>query len=629
MTLEGQAAAASEVRLHNIEALRRRFPDAVAVLSSIDFESNDKVRIQPTRNGSLTAVVEGQGRPIHVASAFDPVVEAERWVSGLPDDEGQLGVVVGCGMGYHLEALTRRYPNKKLVLVEPLPALFAKAIAHRDWRGVLESPNVELIVNDDARTVGQVLFARYHQELIEGASFWTWPAAQRYASGFVAELRGHILDLIRTFRTNIHTKALFSLQWIDNFFDNAGIFASDPGISSLAPILSGRPGIVVAAGPSLEKNGHLLRKAKGKALIIAAGSAVNPLLRLGVEPDLILSIDPGERNYDHFEHLKLPNVPLVYFPTIFPRIVQEYAGARFAVETDVFPLASWLCAYVGDRKGTVASGPSVANSAWHMAVSLGLNPVILVGQDLALTDLKTHATGAVHARSLQEDEVSQNEAYIPVQDIHGDVVYTTRPLNSMRLWFEQRLAATSKEQLTIDATEGGALIRGTVVRPLEEVLDEYCRDTFSPSETIRRVHAAETARLQEKDIEKRLAGAYEKLRKYARDTEKLAKRAISFGKQLESKCDARRITPEGYRQAVIRLEEFMKELVRLPGYSLMIEPVTGHIVTKLTLVLQTRWARQTNLQEKARSVAEQLLTLFTAVRDVSKRVREHLDNRRS
>lgn len=73
----------------------------------------------------------------------------------------------------------------------------------------------------------------------------------------------------------------------------------------------------------------------------------------------------------------------------------------------------------------------------------------------------------------------------------------------------------------------------------------------------------------------------------------------------------------------------MKELVRLPGYSLMIEPVTGHIVSKLTLVLQTRWTRQTNLQEKARNVAEQLLTLFTAVRDVSKRVREHLDNRRS
>src|SRR5690606_1954035 len=109
---------------------------------------------------------------------------------------------------------------------------------------------------------------------------------------------------------------------------------SDPGINPLLTCFRGRPGIIVSAGPSLEQNVHLLSSAKGRALIIAAGSTINPLLKRAIEPDILVSFDSGQGNYRHFENLRMPHLPLVYVPTIYPRIVEEYVGPRFSAAMD-------------------------------------------------------------------------------------------------------------------------------------------------------------------------------------------------------------------------------------------------------------------------------------------------------
>ena len=50
-------------------------------------------------------------------------------------------------------------------------------------------------------------------------------------------------------------------------------------------------GIVVAAGPSLNKNIKELKKAKGKALIIIVDTAIKPLLNAGIVPDMFFIVD--------------------------------------------------------------------------------------------------------------------------------------------------------------------------------------------------------------------------------------------------------------------------------------------------------------------------------------------------
>lgn len=53
------------------------------------------------------------------------------------------------------------------------------------------------------------------------------------------------------------------------------------------------PAIIVSAGPSLDKNVHLLKEAKGKAFIIAVDASIRTVMQAGVQPDLLCSVDPN------------------------------------------------------------------------------------------------------------------------------------------------------------------------------------------------------------------------------------------------------------------------------------------------------------------------------------------------
>ena len=56
------------------------------------------------------------------------------------------------------------------------------------------------------------------------------------------------------------------------------------------------PAIIVAAGPSLNKNILELKRLKGRAFIIAVDTAIKPLLNAGIIPDMYAVVD-GKNHY--------------------------------------------------------------------------------------------------------------------------------------------------------------------------------------------------------------------------------------------------------------------------------------------------------------------------------------------
>ena len=58
-----------------------------------------------------------------------------------------------------------------------------------------------------------------------------------------------------------------------------------------------------------------------------------------------------------------------------------------------------------------------------------------------------------------------------VKDIYGHDITTAKNLNLYRKWIEQRIQkADAAEMEFIDATQGGAQIKGTTIRELHEVI---------------------------------------------------------------------------------------------------------------------------------------------------------------
>lgn len=79
-------------------------------------------QIEWRANSSKQLVAFENSKPL---SDFEsPVLQAQTWVKGLNVDSlTEALCIVGCGSGYHLEALTKAYPNLKIFVVESRPAI--------------------------------------------------------------------------------------------------------------------------------------------------------------------------------------------------------------------------------------------------------------------------------------------------------------------------------------------------------------------------------------------------------------------------------------------------------------------------------------------------------------------------
>ena len=119
------------------------------------------------------------------------------------------------------------------------------------------------------------------------------------------------------------------------------------------------------------------------------------------------------------------------------------------------------------------TGGSVACNAFSIAVFLGFTEIILVGQDLAYPNGKEHTKDAYDNEA--ENKLKDGKRYFEVEDIYGGKVLTEENMDAYRLWFETQIVRYPKLHV-IDATEGGAKIRGTEIITLKEAIDRECSE---------------------------------------------------------------------------------------------------------------------------------------------------------
>ena len=91
--------------------------------------------------------------------------------------------------------------------------------------------------------------------------------------------------------------------------------------NNLKGVFGGFPAIIVGAGPSLEYCIEDLKELKNRAFIIAGGSAVSALSKWGIEPHLIVAVDPNEEGRERFKKNYFFEVPLIYSLRTFPEVL--------------------------------------------------------------------------------------------------------------------------------------------------------------------------------------------------------------------------------------------------------------------------------------------------------------------
>jgi hypothetical protein len=230
------------------------------------------------------------------------------------------------------------------------------------------------------------------------------------------------------------------------------------------------PAVIVSAGPSLEKNIHLLKEVKDKFVIICGNRTLKPLLDIGVEPDFVCVVDAQNFCYDMMKSVLHSTVPLVFCEQSNNKLVNAYKGKKIFFREGV-TLKNSANKLLGHDVDVLWQGGSVAHACTALAQYLGCNPIMFIGQDLAYTNELAHAD--ITDVSKCNGNIDLNTAKIYVDDINGNKVRTTSVLNFYRKNFEAYIKR-NKNITFINSTEGGANIEGTEIIPLKEVINKYC-----------------------------------------------------------------------------------------------------------------------------------------------------------
>lgn len=190
----------------------------------------------------------------------------------------------------------------------------------------------------------------------------------------------------------MHMYWLFAAQFDEHVFTKTQLTNLTenriPAIT-LKDKFKGNSAIILAAGPSLDKLLPWIMAHRNEAVIIAVSRISNRLLQAGIEPDIVISVDPQFISFSvSKEMFKFGDKTLfVHSCSASPLLVGQwphrsvFAGPRLPWHEEGFI-----------NINTIA--PTVTNNAILLAQELGCSQVILAGVDLCYSaDGYTHASG--------------------------------------------------------------------------------------------------------------------------------------------------------------------------------------------------------------------------------------------
>ena len=474
-----------DLYVRNMAALFRSDPWLAQRID--DCVDDGSVVVEASKRGAPTASVlsAGSDRRLSLHSRVDPEGEAKRLADGIEIGDSFCYIVGGFGLGHHVRALNARLKGDAfLIVTEPNLQLLQAAFEAVDLADLFAEGRCVILTSTD-KTDLQSRLEPQNTLMMMGAQFVSHPPSDRVDKEFQAAMRKLIADHMTYCRMSLVTLVANSRVTCRNVANNLPRYVSTPPIDVLRERFAGYPAIVVSAGPSLQRNLDQLGGLKDKAVIVAVQTTFKTLLGCGIAPHFVTSLDYHEWSKRFFEGVTdFSQTHLVAEPKATWHVVDAYRGPVSLLFNDF----ARLC--VGDgiaARGGLKAGATVAHLALYLAVYMGCDPIILVGQDLAFTNHVYYTPGvAIHdgwrpelnrfcTMEMKEWEriARMRNLLTRVKDIHGHEVYTDDQLFTYLQQFEGDFG--SMPGRVIDATEGGALKAGTQVMTLAEAAEKFCR----------------------------------------------------------------------------------------------------------------------------------------------------------
>jgi len=447
---------------------------------------------------------EPKGRIVHTMDRT-PLIQVAGQLLGapLPDDEIEsivrrsgdrtVFVVFGMGMGHVARAL-RDASEQPVIVFEPDVGVLRTMLDH----GPTDLGGIQVVTSTQALTNAWVQIG---QSYLDAIIVRTPGYPGLYGDSLLA-LPKAIHDLFQRIGITQNTYEARARVWVEDILSNLSTIVGTTPILSLIGKYRGVPAFIVGAGPSLDKNVRLIEEAAKKGIVIAVNSSAKALARHGVVPHVLACIESMDSSHLLRELPFIDDVARAFSLCAAPNILKTGKGPLLPVHEHLPQFVLPLQQLTG-VPGVAVCG-SVSTAAFSIAHALGCSPIVLLGQDLAYTSGRTHASGswwedsrASVSKETGEMKLEWSEALKKVGHRHGaepltelpawggeGVVYSGISFSGIRGWFETAasMLIEAREGLRlINATEGGGRIQGFEEVRLADVLRDLPEAGITPA----------------------------------------------------------------------------------------------------------------------------------------------------
>lgn len=598
----------------NLKTLANYYPQMNELIekAKINIEPEVELYEEYAYNGEVILKVKKDERVCYLNGKRDTEEAAEIWVETLGELQNNTPVfIMGVGNYNYLKKLVEKTKVRIVIVVyEPSIQIFLKFLEMVDIEEWMKKHLIIFWVKGldgmDETNMKSILGKLLTYEMLEYFKNLILP---NYDLLFLKET----IDFIRMCKeiaeaqiVEYNTGTRFNTVTAKNLLENAKYLCDGYKTTQLITVIPRDiPGIVVAAGPSLNKNIRELKKAKGRAFILAVDTAVKPLLKEGIVPDMFALVDP-KKPLDLVNMEEVKQIPLLTALSASSEILQFHIGMKFFYN-EGYKFAEEIFSKSSAKHGFVSCGGSVATSAFSLLYKIGVKSVILVGQDLAYTDNKSHADGTFR----DVIEKSDTSKFITVEGNYEEKVPTRPDFKIYLDWYNMYIKGCKeqvKEFRVINATEGGAKIEGTEIMTLKDAIEQECTKEVNIQECLERLPIMFDEENREW-VRKYLKELPRKFRKLILDSRKIKK----MYRDLNKICEKKNIDNKKYLSILKKLDKAIKNIEKQDVYQL----ITVTMTEAEYILREEQFYQEDTIQKEGKEIARKGILYMENVEKMS------------
>jgi hypothetical protein len=446
----------------NSDWLSQHDPECLIELANLKPKSYEVV---PAKKSGLTLALDGAW----VHSKYAPAKEAQQVIAAHGHPNQGIHLHLGLGLGYLLEADPLLQSDGLIVAYEPDPNLLLTLLHSRDLAEICAQRRVRFccteerlkhLLREGLKQYDQIytISHPYHRKHCVTPLKQALKRVQQeidkrtlFGAGFDSQVRRVLTASLQTLPYSWHA----------------------PGLTGLYGSLKQVPAVVVMPGPSLAQNLSVLRAFQERVAIFSVARSLASLERMGIAPHFLVHNEPQPLTHLFENRSNLGHTRYLLAEQCHPSLHQHARHKAYIYQNPTNTLSQFLIKHFPEKglKAMLVSGGTVATEAFVIALLLGCNPVILIGQDLALTGGNYYVKDGGNAAFQHSDR-----EYRVVPAYFGGQVQTLKHYAHFIDWYRDALP-TLKQKFPgvrmINATEGGAELQGFHAESLHEALARY------------------------------------------------------------------------------------------------------------------------------------------------------------